>query len=879
MKRIPIWSTSASVCRGGDDRPASRPVRTAGWRSMLRRAGMLLAGLAFSAIVAAAPASAADPAQPNDPLRSKQTYLDQIHMPEAWASGTVPAAAAPIVVALVDTGVDLTHTDLQGKLVDGFNVLNPSLPPQDDNGHGTNVAGIIAAVNNNDKGIAGIASGAVRIMPIKALEADGRGDENKLGEGIRYAVDHGARIVVLSLGLNRDNEELAKVVRYAEDRGVLLVAAVGNEGNSVNYPAAYPTVLAVGGVNPYNQAEYRSNVGPEIDLVAPYDVYTTALGGGYESKNGTSMAAPQAAAVAALAWTKYTWMQPYQLRSLLQQTAEDLEEAGWDELTGYGLLRADRALRQTYREDPFEPNDQADTAKVIPVNTAVSAELAGGQDTDWFKLVSPYSGTLQVRLDLNDPGAAIAVTTYTNSLVTKQAASVTQGETLAVPVDAGVTYIRLQAADSRFKTSVSYRLTTALRIYEDPYEPNDKQFQAFSLPAQSQVVKGTFDHANDVDWYVLQIDQSGRLAIRLSTDTARIDPVLLLEKRGEKGVTYDQAGNGAEEATALDVFPGQYYLKVSNLNGAKNAIVGEYTLSITYTPKWLDPNEPNDKPYQASAIDPGTAAIGTFETAADTDWFQLGVPGDSLAAFTLTGVPADRTVTLTLADYQLKPLGEYRTEAQGNDGVLQIEQYLTSGTYYIKLSTDYSFTNRPYRFEAGLKPLISGYTDIANHWAQATISRLSEQHIIEGYGHYSFRPDGAITRAEAAAVLTRAFRWSKEDPLHFTDVPVSYWAYPYIAKAAQAGIVDGYADASFRPDLPITRMEMASMFAKSLNLAGKRRGGPPFTDVGENYWGAGILKQLKADGWLTGFPDGTFGPERQASRAEFLTILEKILNR
>ena len=153
------------------------------------------------------------------------------------------------MVAVVDTGVDLGHPDLVGNLVDGVNLLQPSKKPNDDNGHGTNVAGFIAAVINNDKGIAGIAPNA-KIMPIKALEADGTGGEAKLGEGIKYAVDHGAKIVVLSLGLNKYSDYLAGIVQYAEDHNVLLVAAVGNESTSVKYPAAYPTVLAVGGVSP-----------------------------------------------------------------------------------------------------------------------------------------------------------------------------------------------------------------------------------------------------------------------------------------------------------------------------------------------------------------------------------------------------------------------------------------------------------------------------------------------------------------------------------------------------------------------------------------------------------------------------------------------------
>jgi hypothetical protein len=845
--------------------------------SLLRAslASLLALGLALG--FGGAAASAANPAKPNDPLRVKQTYLDQIHMPEAWAAAAGLPAGPPVTVALVDTGVDLTHPDLQGKLTDGYNLLQPNKPPQDDNGHGTNVAGIIAAVANNEKGIAGIAPN-VRIMPIKALEADGRGDEAKLGEGIRYAVDHGARIVVLSLGLYRYNEELARIVQYAEERGVLLVAAAGNEGNSVNYPAAYPSVVAVGGVDPFNDPEYRSNIGPEIDMVAPYDVFTTALGGGYEAKNGTSMAAPQVAAVAALAWSKYPWMAPYQLRSLLEQTAEDLGSPGWDLYTGFGLLRADRVLQLAYREDPYEPNDRSANAKTVPVNTMISAEFAGGNDTDWFRLDIPYDGVLNFTLETNDRSGATVVL-YDAGLRRQGVYNAASGKAVQLPVKRGYSYVKLQAADAKRSTAAGYRFTTDLQIYRDPFEPNDKQYQAFVLPPQSQIVKGTFDHPGDADWFMLSIEQSGRLAIRLSTDTARMDPILLVEKKGEKAVIYDQSGNGDDETASLEVFPGDYYIRVSNQKNDTHPIMGEYTLSLNYTPKWLDPNEPNDKPYQASSLSPGAVYTGTFENAGDLDWFQLDVAQDSLLELRLAGIPDDRTVTATIVDNSLRTIWSGDSGAL-EDGTAELahEQHLTSGTYYIKLQSDWPFSSRPYRLEADLLPLLAGYTDIAGHWAESALVEMTQRGIVNGYGNYRFLPDGVVTRAEAAAMLTRAFRWTKENPLRFPDVPVSHWAYSMIARAAHAGIVDGYPDGTFRPNASVTRMEMASMIAKSLGLAGKKRGGPPFADIDDDYWGAGILKQLKADGWIGGFPDGTFRPDRQATRAEFLTVLEKILN-
>ena len=307
-------------------------------------------------------ASAQKRVEANDPYLSRQAYLDLIGAKKAW--NTVHDQT-DITIALVDTGVDFNHPDLKNILLGGVNLLEPSQRPQDDNGHGTNVAGVLAASGNNGAGIAGILWRS-RIMPIKALDKDGAGDESKLGEGILYAVRKGATIVVLSVGLYRYSAYMRDIVQYAESKGVLLVAASGNDGMqlgsrvAVEYPAAYPTVLAVGGVKPNGQPEPRSNSGPEIDIAAPWNVFTTALGGGYKEEEGTSMAAPQAAAAAALVLMVNPHFKPYQVRELLRQTAKDIGNPGIDEATGYGLLQIDKAVTAELKPDAYEPNDTRD---------------------------------------------------------------------------------------------------------------------------------------------------------------------------------------------------------------------------------------------------------------------------------------------------------------------------------------------------------------------------------------------------------------------------------------------------------------------------------------------------------------------------------------
>lgn len=804
-------------------------------------------------------------AQADDPFLTKQSNLQQIHMSEAW---DVTQENTGMTIAIVDTGVQLSHPDLKPNLVKGVNLIQPSLPPEDDNGHGTNVAGIIGAVGNNDRGVAGMLW-KTRMMPIKALEADGSGDEQKLGEGIRYAVDHGAKIVVLSLGLNKYSAYLSDIVKYAEERDVLLVAATGNEGNRVKYPAAYPTVLAVGGVTENGQIDPRSNTGLEIDVVAPWNVFTTGLGGSYENKDGTSMAAPQVAAAAALIWGRNPEMKAYQIRQWIRQTADDLDASGWDSSTGYGSLRVDRLLTEPFSLDMYEPNQRKDQAKSISISKKTAAAFAGGSDTDWYYMDAPYDGTVNVTFDI-DPGQTVNIQhTDASGVLTSKSAQ--NGQTVPFKVTKGRSYIQLQLKDRSFSSMVPYQWTTSFETYRDPFEDNDKQYKAYVLPARSQTIKGTFHQYHDADWFEIPVEQSGSIRVTLSTDTARIDPVLLVQRQGERSVTVDSGDDGVTESYELsEVFPGSYYIRVTNVKEYENPIVGEYTLKIEYNAKLIDPNEPNNRSYQATAVSLGMPYNGLLDKSNDIDWYQFRIEEDSYVQIVVSEIPSQVQIYMTLFDGTLKSMAGSMNDFADNQ---KLSGRFDPGTYYVKLTSNQPFDNRMYQLLVDSKPLTGGYSDIRGHWGQEAIVRLTNRQIINGYDNYTFQPDRPITRAEATAVLSRAFQLNKLRSIAYSDLSSTHWAYTYIAQAAQAGVIEGYPDRTFGPDQPVTRMEMTAMLARSLNKSGKLRGQAPFSDIEENYWGAGLLKQMKAEGLVGGYDDGTFRPDQQATRAEFVQLL------
>jgi serine protease len=265
------------------------------------------------------PADENDPAHegfPNDPKYKYQWHLDQIHAKQAWKG----SQGEGVIVAVVDTGVarvpDLANTEI----VPGWNFVNNSRDATDDHGHGTHVAGTIAQSTNNGIGVAGVAFKA-KIMPIKVLSARGSGSVSGIAEGIRWAADHGAKVINMSLGGPMASSVLSKAVTYAHDKGVVVVCAAGNDGRGkVSYPAAYPHAIAVAATQFDETTTFYSNWGKEIDIAAPGGntrvdqnndgmmdgVLQNTVVPGNTSQNdyllfmGTSMASPHVAGVAAL---------------------------------------------------------------------------------------------------------------------------------------------------------------------------------------------------------------------------------------------------------------------------------------------------------------------------------------------------------------------------------------------------------------------------------------------------------------------------------------------------------------------------------------------------------------------------------------------------
>jgi subtilisin family serine protease len=311
----------------------------------------------------------------NDPLFARQWALDQVNAPEAWLRG---ARGAGTTVAVVDTGVDLAHPDLRSKLVAGFDFVagkrDCPAGPQDENGHGTHVAGIAAAVTDNGIGVAGVAPDA-QIMPVRVLDEEGSGDLEDVAAGIRWAADHGAEVINLSLGelpvvgqLEPLNEDIEAAVTHAWERGSLVVAAAGNESFPLcSYPSFADHAVCVAATDRRGLPTYYSNFPNNKTMLgfrAPggvgsvfceddEDIWSTIWPGsdfdcqgsgsisGYDTIAGTSMASPQVAGVAALLFGQ--GLTNEEIVERLKQTSSN--HGLYEPVMGYGIVDADAATQ------------------------------------------------------------------------------------------------------------------------------------------------------------------------------------------------------------------------------------------------------------------------------------------------------------------------------------------------------------------------------------------------------------------------------------------------------------------------------------------------------------------------------------------------------
>lgn len=267
------------------------------------------------------------------PPEAIQWGVDHMNAPEVWGAYDGDG----IKVAVIDTGIDTSHPDL--KVFGGVNYVRTVKTYNDDNGHGTHVAGIIAALDN-EIGVVGMAPLA-RLYAVKVLNSQGSGYLSDVIRGINWAASNGMTVINLSLGADSGSLALQESLDLVAEKGVIAVAAAGNDASDIDYPGAYSSTIAVGAVDVEHDLAYFSSFGPELDVVAPgLSVYSTYKGGIYKTLSGTSMATPHVAGLAVLFKDKYPGGNLDDFRTFLMDTSDDMLESGYDIYTGYGFPNA-----------------------------------------------------------------------------------------------------------------------------------------------------------------------------------------------------------------------------------------------------------------------------------------------------------------------------------------------------------------------------------------------------------------------------------------------------------------------------------------------------------------------------------------------------------
>ncbi|OEH86708.1 hypothetical protein BHU72_00065 [Desulfuribacillus stibiiarsenatis] len=870
------------------------------------------------------------PVQATDPDIMKQWHLEAVSLPSAW---TLSKGNSNIIIAILDTGVDLESPDLAANLVPGYNVLKPELPPKDDYGHGTQVASILGSIGNNQLGGAGVLWNA-KIMPIKVLDRGGEGDDYSIGQGIRYAVRNGAKVIVLSLGDRLYSKHMDEAVRFAENEGVLLVAATGNNGSTVNYPAAFPTVLAVGAFDQNYKVPAYSNFGPEIDVVAPgQDIYTTTLRGQSVVNSGTSMSAPIVAGIAGLIYSKYPDMKPWQVRQLLRQSAVDMHEAGWDQRSGYGRVDAYRALTMVPEIDIWENNNTVEQSKVFPRDTKIYSALQGVNDVDWFYIDIKHRGKVNVPFNSDFQGLGVQWFRYVMNEQNEAGILTPVAYSPERNFESGRYYFRVSVVNwdrmiaslqqksvhpSQFdQTSIEYQLEHLFTVAEDQYEVNNTIHQAALIDIMKIeyieegnpyiTVQGTLHRDGDLDWYQLDLPNPGEVILEVVNDYGRLDPVLTISRTlsstASRYTVIDDHPQGAGEYWRGNVEAGKFYFMVTDYQRAKHPI--PYEIRITYIQKYVDSWEPNNQRYVAPAIMKDHDVYAFLNGNQDRDWFAFYIEEDTYVDIDFTAlVPKHNLDGVEFAMNIFESTkGTYTySKSVANMRELLYHNIFSPGVYYIELmKSGVESTNNlqiPYKLRLTKKPVGEinranmkvVLKDLYNPELEKAVYELVNRNIVQGFPDQTYRPLKPLTRGELVTLILRSknIDITKEAlaiPKRLTnqDIQSNHWAYDAMKVAMQRKIIVGYQDQTLRPDAFVTRAELAVMLRRAhsesyqeLKAIGNL---PAMPDVAKQHWAHYDISINVWMGFVESFGDDYFKPDKNADREQVALALHRILER
>jgi thermitase len=353
---------------------------------------------------------------PNDPYFSSQWERAITNAPTAW---NTTVGSTSTIVGIADTGVNCLHPDLAASCVPGWNLFDNNSNTSDVYGHGTKVAGTVAAIGNNGVGVTGQTFNA-KIMPLRISGLDGYASFSTIAMGITWAADHGAKIVNNSYA-SGNSAAVQSAAQYLKSKGGLTTVSAGNSGVNTN-GAANNSLIVVSGSTQGDVLYSWSSYGNDVDVSAPGCV-TTTVGSDYGGACGTSFAAPMTAGTLALIFAANRNLTPDQAQSILFSSAKDLGAAGWDNYFGWGRIDAAAAVAKagTSTPDALAPSTPSNLTAVAPDSTKVNLSWGASVDDVGVTGYEIYRNSLLLTTVLNAAYTDTAVTASTTYLYTVRA--------------------------------------------------------------------------------------------------------------------------------------------------------------------------------------------------------------------------------------------------------------------------------------------------------------------------------------------------------------------------------------------------------------------------------------------------------------------------
>ncbi|WP_067730226.1 S8 family serine peptidase [Oceanobacillus damuensis] len=816
---------------------------------------------------------------PSDPYLDEQWYLEQIDMNIAW---DINKGSTDVTIAVLDSGVNANHPDLQGRVLSGYDFVNEDADASDDNGHGTHVAGIIAS-NNDKNGIVGIDLNA-KILPIKVADENGIVSLSAAVSGIYYAIERGADVINMSFGGYQYSSVQEEAIWAASNNEIVLVASAGNDGiGSALYPASYAPVINVAASDKNDQPTYFSNYGEFIDITAPGEnILSTNYLGGYNFGAGTSFSAPIVSALAGLLKAEHPNWNPNEIEWALQEGAENSGGTEWNNESGFGRVNAYQAMIANL---PSLENDASDVrvdAKILNADQTISDKMDLPMDVDWYRFEVNESKELSVNLSYSSNHLDLVGALYEydgDTILDRQLIDETgmgYDEDYTTAVGPGTYYIAIYDYNNHWsKDAYNLSVTMTTNTNDDSdlvmeAEPNDYMDLADYLPYGSMGA-GYFQTYDDYDYFEVDLPDNGDFLITTATDRYAYysDPAAILLDQNGNIIDYtdlfiDEDGTLKYfSQTFSNVKAGKYYVVIVNLQSYSDT--SPYIFDISYIGETEE-----EVPIPVASPESGNYT-GQIEV-------ELTIPDGTYINYTLDGTTPSITNGIKYSGpIKIEEDTTLKAVAIQNDKQSEVVTYeYTIDQVEIETpsaSVPSGKFNNPFELElttnladAKIFYTLDGSTPTANHgilYEEPIL--IKEDTVVKAIAIH-----GGLISDENT--FTYEFN---SNTITFPDT-VGHWAESEILFLAENNLITGYPNGNFGPKDNITRASAAAIIVREQGLTLDKDHN--FEDVPANHWALGYIGAAAKKGIITGNGYGDFNPDAPLTRGEMAAIIVRAYN-